>query len=98
MLLLGLAFVFLYPFLYMIITSLKSNSDLNNLAVQWIPTELKFENYFIAADLLKVGRYARQFGHCDRVRHPWGMCSPVPSSATGLRGIISRLRSFCSPA
>lgn len=59
MLLLGLAFVFLYPFLYMIITSLKSNSDLNNLAVQWIPTELKFENYFIAADLLKVGRYAR---------------------------------------
>lgn len=59
LLLLGLAFVFLYPFLYMIITSLKSNSDLNNYAVEWIPTELKFENYFIAADLLKVSKYLK---------------------------------------
>lgn len=59
MLLLGLAFVFVYPFLYMIVTSLKSNSDLNNLSVNWIPTELKFENYFIAWDLLKVSRYAK---------------------------------------
>lgn len=59
LLLLGLAFVFLYPFLYMMITSLKSNSDLNNYAVEWIPTELKFENYFIAADLLKVSKYLK---------------------------------------
>lgn len=58
-LLIGLAFVFLYPFLYMVITALKSNSDLNNFAVQWIPTELKFENFAIAADLLKINRYAK---------------------------------------
>lgn len=56
-LLIGLAFVFLYPFLFMIITSLKSNADLSNFAVQWIPTELKFENYAIAYDLLKYVRY-----------------------------------------
>ena len=56
-LLIGLAFVFIYPFMFMIITSLKSNTDLSNFAVQWIPTELKFENYYIAWDLLKFGRY-----------------------------------------
>lgn len=56
-LLIGLAFVFIYPFLFMIVTSLKSNSDLSNFAVQWIPTELKFENYSIAYDLLQFGRY-----------------------------------------
>jgi len=53
----GLAFVFLYPFLYMIITSLKSNSDLSNVAVEWIPTELKFENYSIALELIDYVRY-----------------------------------------
>lgn len=56
-LLIGLAFVFVYPFLFMIVTSLKSNADLSNLAVQWIPNELKFENYYIAWDLLKFGKY-----------------------------------------
>ena len=55
--LIGLAFVFIYPFLYMIVTSLKSNSDLSNVAVEWIPTALKFENYSIALDLMDYMRY-----------------------------------------
>ena len=55
--LIGLAFVFVYPFLYMIITSLKTNSDLSNLAVEWIPTSLKFENYSIAMELIDYIRY-----------------------------------------
>lgn len=59
LLLLGLAFVFIYPFIYMIVTSLKSDADLNSLSVQWIPTELKFENYFVAIDILKAGRYLK---------------------------------------
>lgn len=59
LLLLGLAFVFIYPFLYMVVTSLKSDADLNSLSVQWIPTELKFENYFVAIDILKAGRYLK---------------------------------------
>ena len=59
LLLIGLAFVFLFPFLYMLVTSVMSNTDLNNLAVQWIPSEIKFENYFIAANLLNLNIYAR---------------------------------------
>ncbi len=56
-LLIGLAFVFIYPFLFMVVTSLKSGADLSNLAVQWIPTELRFENYYIAWDILKFPVY-----------------------------------------
>lgn len=59
LLLLGLAFVFIYPFLYMIVTSLKSDADLNSLSVQWIPTELKFENYFVAMDILNAKTFLR---------------------------------------
>jgi len=55
--LIGLAFVFVYPFIYMIVTSLKSNSDLSNFAVEWIPTELKFENYSVAMTLINYMRY-----------------------------------------
>lgn len=58
LLLIGLAFVFLYPFLYMIINSLMSNADLNSSSVNWIPTEVKFENYVIALDLINGKRYA----------------------------------------
>ncbi len=58
MLILGLAFVFVYPFLYMIMTSLMSNADLNSSSVKWIPTEIKFENYAIAVELMKMKRYA----------------------------------------
>lgn len=52
----GMAFVFLYPFLYMFATSLMSDSDLNSISVQWIPTALKFENYAIALELMDAGR------------------------------------------
>ena len=55
--LIGLAFVFIYPFLYMVITSLKPNADLGNFAVKWIPTELQFENYAIALKFLNYARY-----------------------------------------
>ncbi len=58
LLILGLAFVFLYPFLYMITTSLMSNSDLNSNSVNWIPTEVKFENYAIALSLMNGTKYA----------------------------------------
>lgn len=58
-LLIGLAFVFLYPFLYMLITSVMTNSDLNSTSVTWIPTEFKFENYALALDLIDGKRYAR---------------------------------------
>jgi len=53
----GLAFVFAFPFIYMIITSLMTNSDLVNAAVNWIPTSIMFENYIIAWELLNYWRF-----------------------------------------
>ena len=55
----GLAFVFLYPFLYMIVKSLMTNSDLISSSVAWLPTELKFENYALALDLMKGKVFAK---------------------------------------
>ncbi len=44
-LLIAIGFVYLYPLLFMFVTSLKSPSDLLNPMVQWVPTELYFGNY-----------------------------------------------------
>ncbi|MBO4416393.1 MAG: carbohydrate ABC transporter permease [Lachnospiraceae bacterium] len=55
----GLAFVFIYPFLYMIVNSLMSNADLNSNSVRWLPTELKFENYAIALQLMNGKIFAK---------------------------------------
>lgn len=40
-----LAFVFLYPFITMIIDALKSEEDLINSTVTWIPTSLHWQNF-----------------------------------------------------
>ncbi len=48
----NLAFVFLYPFLFMVVTSLKSNLDLNDFTVNWVPRTFHFKNYLIAARAL----------------------------------------------
>lgn len=53
------AFVFLYPFLYMLITSIKSESDLRNLSVVWLPTKLHWKNNnstnFLVASTISSG-------------------------------------------
>jgi multiple sugar transport system permease protein len=56
-LLFDLAFVFLFPFMYMVVTALKSNADLNDLTVNWVPKTLKWENFAIAFNLLGYGKY-----------------------------------------
>lgn len=48
-----LSYIFLYPFLYMLANSLKPLKDLINDAVKWLPTELYFENYKQAFEVLK---------------------------------------------
>lgn len=45
LLLIALGFVYLYPLLFMFVTSLKSPTDLLNPMVQWIPTEIYMGNY-----------------------------------------------------
>lgn len=48
LLLLDLAFVFLYPFLYMLITSLKSPQDINDVSVKWIINQFYTNNYALS--------------------------------------------------
>lgn len=48
-------FVFFYPFLYMIITSVKSPEDLASTTIQWIPKQIYFDNFRVAAAGLKYG-------------------------------------------
>ena len=52
-LLLDLAVVFLYPFLYMIVTSLKSPEDLMDSSVTWIVNQLYFHNYTLAFEKMQ---------------------------------------------
>ncbi len=47
-LLIAIGFVYLYPLLFMFVTSLKSPSDLLNPMVQWVPNELYWGNYLRA--------------------------------------------------
>jgi multiple sugar transport system permease protein len=51
-LLIAIGFVYLYPLLFMLITSLKSPSDLLNPMIQWVPSELYFGNYVKAFRVL----------------------------------------------
>lgn len=53
----SLSFVFLYPFIKMIVTSLMSDSDLLDVTVSWLPNELRWSNYKIAMDQLAYWRY-----------------------------------------
>ncbi len=47
-LLINLAFVFLYPFLYMIITSLKSPQDIQDITVNWLLNTFYVNNFQLA--------------------------------------------------
>lgn len=51
-LLIDLTFVFLYPFLYMAVTSLKSPSDITDLSVNWILSEVYVGNYTLSWEML----------------------------------------------
>ncbi len=55
-LLISIGFVFLYPFLYMVVNSFMSPEDLMNPAVSWVPTKIYFENYVKAFETLDFGR------------------------------------------
>ncbi len=55
-LLVAIGFVYLYPLLFMLVTSLKSPTDLLNPMVQWVPTELYFGNYGRAFRVLDYPR------------------------------------------
>lgn len=47
-LLIIIGFIYIYPLLYMLVTSLKSESDLMDSSIVWLPTSLEFSNYKVA--------------------------------------------------
>lgn len=53
-LLIFLAFVFVYPFLFMIVNSFKSYNDIINVTVKWLPKEFTLSSYKIAINALNV--------------------------------------------
>lgn len=54
-----LAFVFIYPFLTMISDAFKSDADLINSTVKWIPTELYWTNFKVAFKQLNYMTYLK---------------------------------------
>src|SRR5262245_21862018 len=46
LILIDLAFVFLYPFLYMVTTSLKQPADLLDFTLKWTPVSMAWENFY----------------------------------------------------
>lgn len=53
-LLIVIGFVFVYPIIYMISTSLMSNLDLVNFQIKWFPSGFYWENYTIAYKALSL--------------------------------------------
>ncbi len=51
-LLICFGFVFLFPLLYMVVTSLMSTEDLINPTIAWIPTKLDFSNFKMVWDVM----------------------------------------------
>jgi len=52
LLLIAIGFVYLYPLLFMFITSMKSPTDLLNPMIQWVPSEFYIGNYLKAYRVL----------------------------------------------
>lgn len=58
LLLFDVAYVFLFPFLYMLVTSLKSPADLADITVNWVPRTIQWSNYSLAFTSLGFWRHA----------------------------------------
>jgi multiple sugar transport system permease protein len=54
-LLLGIGFVYLYPLIYMMVSSMMDSVDLVNPTVRWVPTTLYTGNFKTAVKVLEVG-------------------------------------------
>jgi len=49
-----MAFVFIYPFLHMVTTSLKSYTDLIDVTVKWIPKSITLQSYLTAMEVMRL--------------------------------------------
>ena len=80
LLLIAIGFVYLYPLLFMLVTSLKSPEDLLNPMVQWIPSELYVGNYEKA---YRVLNYPRTFASSVLVSVVPSLLQTVVASLVG---------------
>ena len=55
MILIAFAYVLFYPFIFMIINSIKNTADWLDPTVQWVPKEFTFDNIIAASQVLKYG-------------------------------------------
>ena len=55
-LLVDVAFIYVYPILYMLSTMMMSTLDLVNPTIRWIPTALNWDNLAKAFEGLSTGR------------------------------------------
>ena len=56
-LLCALSFIFLYPFITMIVKSLMTDDDLYNITVKWLPSQATWSNYDIAFRRMRFKAY-----------------------------------------
>ena len=64
----ALSFIFLYPFITMIVKSLMTDDDLYNITVKWLPSSPAWSNYDIAFRRMRF----RADSHC------YGDACPAP--------------------
>lgn len=84
-----LGFIFLYPLLYMLSTSLKNIDDLLDPAVRWIPRRLFFDNYRSALAVLGLPMKASdwmEFNTLYKTLVVIGLPSIFATIATGVIG------------
>lgn len=55
LILIAFAYVLFYPFIFMIINSIKNTADWLDPTVQWVPKEFTFDNVIAASQVLKYG-------------------------------------------
>jgi len=56
-LLIDLSFVFLLPFIYMVVTSFMTDANLSDVSIKWVPTSLYLENFRRAFRALSYNRH-----------------------------------------
>ncbi|SEM60735.1 carbohydrate ABC transporter permease [Paenibacillus sp. OV219] len=57
--LIDLAFVFLYPFIYMVTTALKQPEDLLDFTIKWLPKSLAWENFYYGMQGLQFMKHLK---------------------------------------
>lgn len=57
LLLIGIAFVFIYPFIFILLNSIKSSADIYDTTMKWLAQNPTFDNYRLAFTLMDYFKY-----------------------------------------